>query len=406
MVHRYLGHILLASLILISLALFLQDTSITGYVIHNRLNESIQIKLTIANSPPVIEPIGVVYYNATDYVNISPTITDLNLDPITTNYSDPLNDSGEWQTTENDWGYYNITLNASDGQGGFDSENFTLVIHGFELNLTPRENSILLNWTDIPEATSYNIYYGNNDSDLELRVTSVSNSYWEDLNPTQFRFYRVGAVINDIVLKSKYVGYFRMALAKDWNLVSLPINLTSYELGEESSVGNPLIVFPRNTLKRIHRYNITTDSFEMTEHIDDYGWVPATGSEDFTKLEPGRGYWFESNQSSILYVIGYYPKEHLTINLDKDYNVVGWYSLSERRLGKESTYGNPLPVDPSNSIKIIHRYRTEYHLFEGVMHFDNWGWWPFTRSESFKYLEPGRGYYFYNTEPSTWEHDP
>jgi len=44
-------------------------------------------------------------------------------------------------------------------------------------------------------------------------------------------------------------------------------------------------------LTSIYRYNTTSGLFEKCDHFDNWGWWPATGSESFTKLEPGRGYW-------------------------------------------------------------------------------------------------------------------
>jgi len=44
-------------------------------------------------------------------------------------------------------------------------------------------------------------------------------------------------------------------------------------------------------LTSIYRYNTTSGLFEKCDHFDNRGWWPATGSEIFTKLEPGRGYW-------------------------------------------------------------------------------------------------------------------
>ena len=62
-------------------------------------------------------------------------------------------------------------------------------------------------------------------------------------------------------------------------------------LGEESVVGDPLNVTPRNSLTSIYRYNSSSGLFEKCDHFDNWGWWPATSSESFTKLEPGRGYW-------------------------------------------------------------------------------------------------------------------
>ena len=81
------------------------------------------------------------------------------------------------------------------------------------------------------------------------------------------------------------------SLTTGWNLISAPLNLTTWELGEEAVVGDPLNVTPKNSLTSIYRYNATSGLFKKCDHFDDWGWWPATGSESFTKLEPGRGYW-------------------------------------------------------------------------------------------------------------------
>ena len=80
-----------------------------------------------------------------------------------------------------------------------------------------------------------------------------------------------------------------ISLDSGWNLISVPLNLTSWKLGNESIVGDPFNVTPENSLTQIYRYNTTSTSFEMCTHND--GWDQATGSESFTELEPGRGYW-------------------------------------------------------------------------------------------------------------------
>ncbi len=81
-----------------------------------------------------------------------------------------------------------------------------------------------------------------------------------------------------------------ISLDSGWNLISAPLNLTIRELGEEAAVGDPLNVTPENSLASVYRYNTTSELFEMCIHYD-WGWHPATGSESFTELEPGRGYW-------------------------------------------------------------------------------------------------------------------
>ena len=72
-----------------------------------------------------------------------------------------------------------------------------------------------------------------------------------------------------------------------WNLIGW-YSTNEAALGEEAVVGNLLNVTPANSLTSIYRYNTTSALFEKSDHFPDWGWYPATGSESFTKLEPGQ----------------------------------------------------------------------------------------------------------------------
>jgi len=90
-----------------------------------------------------------------------------------------------------------------------------------------------------------------------------------------------------------------ISLTAGWNLISVPLNLTTWELGEEAVVGNPLNVTPKNSLVSIYRYNATSTKFEKCDYFDNWGWGTSTGSEEFTKLEPGRGYWIMAKNDCV-----------------------------------------------------------------------------------------------------------
>lgn len=66
-------------------------------------------------------------YSEGDLVDINPKVKDLDNDNISLNFSDPLNESGMWQTGFEDSGLYNITLFASDGSD-VTAESFQLRI--------------------------------------------------------------------------------------------------------------------------------------------------------------------------------------------------------------------------------------------------------------------------------------
>jgi squalene cyclase len=69
-------------------------------------------------------------------------------------------------------------------------------------------------------------------------------------------------------LKACYGMSHTISLKSGWNLISAPLNLTTWELGDESVVGDPLNVTPKNSLTSIYRYNITSGSFEKCSHYD------------------------------------------------------------------------------------------------------------------------------------------
>ncbi|RLG89855.1 hypothetical protein DRO34_06585 [Candidatus Bathyarchaeota archaeon] len=196
---------------------------------------------------------------------------------------------------------------------------------------------------------------------------------------------------------------FYVSLTAGWNLISIPLNLTTWELGEEAVVGHPLNVTPKNSLTSIYRYNTTSGLFEKCDHFDNWGWWPATGSESFTKLEPGRGYWVMAKNDCNLTFTGTAPFD-LNVTVKKGWNLIGWYSMEKALLGEESVVGDPLNVTPKNSLTSIYRYNTTSGLFEKCDHFDNWGWWQATGSESFTMLEPGRGYWVMAKNDCEWRH--
>ena len=194
------------------------------------------------------------------------------------------------------------------------------------------------------------------------------------------------------------------SLTTGWNLISAPLNLTTWELGQESVVGDPLNVTPKNSLTSIYRYNITSGLFEKCSHYDDWGWWPATGSESFTELEPGRGYWVMAKNDCNLTFTGTEPSD-LNITLNKGWNLIGWYSMQEALLGQESVVGDPFNVTPKNSLTSIYRYNSSTGLFEKCSHYDDWGWWPATGSESFTKLEHGKGYWVMAKNDCVWRHE-
>jgi len=194
-----------------------------------------------------------------------------------------------------------------------------------------------------------------------------------------------------------------ISLKSGWNLISVPLNLTKWKLGDEAVVGKPINVTPANCISSLYQYNTTSALFEKSDHFDNWGWYPATGSESFTALEPGRGYWAMAQQDCSLTFTGTAPSD-LDIPLNTGWNLIGWYSMNEAALGEEAVVGNPLNVTPANSLTSIYRYNTTSALFEKSDHFQDWGWWPATGSGGFTDMETGRGYWVMAQNDAWWRH--
>ena len=133
-------------------------------------------------------------------------------------------------------------------------------------------SSEFFNTTDLTPETEYTI------STRTVDTAGNINQSW--MNDTATTLSASGTTIQ-----------LTISLDSGWNLISVPLNLTTWKLGEEAAVIDPLNVTPANSLASIYRYNTTSGSFEMCSHYVGWGWDPIAGSESFTGLEPGRGYW-------------------------------------------------------------------------------------------------------------------
>ncbi len=179
-------------------------------------------------------------------------------------------------------------------------------------------------------------------------------------------------------------------LTKDSYYVSIPLNLNSYELGETAKVGNPVKMTPSGCVTSIYRWNSTL--YEKTDYFDNWGWWPATASENFTKLEPGRGYVFiTKNDSCKVEFMGSYPTQPVNVFLKKGYNIVSWHSKDPVVIAGKA---NVLKTTPENCIlEISEKDSTAFGASKFLDH-RNGAWTPLSGSESFTSLVPGKGYVF------------
>lgn len=61
----------------------------------------------------------------------------------------------------------------------------------------------------------------------------------------------------------------------------------------------PFFVNPVDSIERLYRFDSSIQEFRKTDHYNGWGWWPATDSDDFISIEPGRGYYVKVNQNAV-----------------------------------------------------------------------------------------------------------
>src|SRR3989344_1023661 len=111
----------------------------------------------VAAAPLILEDKPLIFeYNEGEIVRLVPEGSDRDDDIVTFEYDEPLNASGEWQTTFDDAGTYVTTVRASDGASVTEKE-VTLIIN--DVNQAPeiRVDDLTVDESDfvevVPEAS-------------------------------------------------------------------------------------------------------------------------------------------------------------------------------------------------------------------------------------------------------------
>jgi len=88
------------------------------------------IVLTVlpVNDFPVLENIENIIVLAGKLVQIIPSANDVENDELTFDFTSPLNEVGQWQTTENDIGNHKTVVTINDGNGGSDSQEVNIFV--------------------------------------------------------------------------------------------------------------------------------------------------------------------------------------------------------------------------------------------------------------------------------------
>jgi hypothetical protein len=309
--------------------------------------------------------------------------------------------------------YWNVSCwDHSSNRNTTTTRIFALVMPPLNLRISIQpDDTAVLSWTDSSYESSYSVYYIDDYGDgfTVPQVTGLTSNTWTDASAggVSSRYYKIALVRGDVeVLSNITVGKQVLWLDNAWNLISVPFNLTTnWTLNNGTNDGYKLQTTVADCVQSIYQFNGVT--FKRIDNEGNNEWLPATGSEDFTALSPGRGYWFETNASCNVTFAGIVPSDNVSIPINANYDVVGWYCINNSEL---PTYGEPpyypVLVEPENTIPVIYRYNAATDRFEITSHFNTWGWWPSFNNQDFISIEPGRGYYFAAYPPTTWYYEP
>ncbi|MFC1768989.1 Ig-like domain-containing protein [Nanoarchaeota archaeon] len=93
--------------------------------------DSQEVTITVGeygNHDPVIDPISDITITEGELVEVTPTALDIDHDPLTFSFSEPLDENGQWQTNYTHSGTYEIAVTVNDDHNGSDDTNFTLTV--------------------------------------------------------------------------------------------------------------------------------------------------------------------------------------------------------------------------------------------------------------------------------------
>src|SRR3989344_1140818 len=101
----------------------------------NVLSNEFNLTVNPVNDAPVLDLISNELVLAGELVDINPSATDIDGDTLNFSFSSRLDQAGKWQTSSQDVGVHKVNVSVSDGNGGSDSQEFTIqVLQKFYIN--------------------------------------------------------------------------------------------------------------------------------------------------------------------------------------------------------------------------------------------------------------------------------
>ncbi|MFA6023454.1 MAG: MopE-related protein [Candidatus Pacearchaeota archaeon] len=154
---------------------FGNDWIIFGASDGTNTTESNKINLVVnpVNDAPVLDNFEDIYVTAGQTIKVNPRVTDAENDNLIFTYSSPLNSTGEWKTTEEDEGSYEVIIGVDDGNGGFDSKIAVIKV-------MPKAVINEFSFTD----NSWVELYNPGENDISLANCFIQNKAGDKINLT------------------------------------------------------------------------------------------------------------------------------------------------------------------------------------------------------------------------------
>jgi len=310
---------------------------------------------------------------------------------------------------------WSVACNDSSATNTSAVWSFFIVTGPTASNITIAANTsiITIAWPAVSGADSYNIFITDSWSGGFSSVpnaSGITDLNWSDseANASATRYYRVGVNRGNVNSTGNVtLGKIRHALDADFNLIAPQVNVTIWELNNGSNGGLDLQINLADCISTIYRYNYTLSMWgALVYETDDDIWLPATGSDNFTSLQPVEGYFFENAAACNVTYVGIVPVNNVSYSLSADYSLIGWYSQQQTTIGQDSVYGQHFVTTPSEAITALIRYNTVTDTYETNRHYTGWGWWPPAAYADFTTLDPGRAYWADTSAAATWVHEP
>jgi hypothetical protein len=158
-----------------------------------------------------------------------------------------------------------------------------------------------------------------------------------------------------------------ISLAAGWNLISLPLQTADTS--------------PDRLLSAISNRYAAIYSFDGTNYLS---YVPGESSNSLTAIEAGRGYWIYMNEAATLEVKGTAASKNISLN--EGWNLAGYNST-------QSAQTEQAISSIQNQVAAVYGFDSSTNSYKEFV--------PGSGG-SLETLEPGRGYWIYANEKTSW----